>query len=123
MAVYDNLPVFKVSYDLVVEVFKLCGSMQRDYKFTIGEKLKNTLIELMVGIYRANVEVERMEMIRQCRQYVVQVKLYLRLLHDLDQLSTKRFAGLSENVETISNQLTAWYKSTENKNRNTPGVS
>lgn len=123
MAIYDNLPVFKASYDLVIEIFKMCGGMPRDYKYTIGEKLKNTLIELMVGIYKANTDTDRAEMIRQCRQQVVEAKLYLRLLHDLKQLSTKRFATLAEDIEVISKQLKAWHKSTENKNRDISGVS
>jgi len=123
MAVYSNLPVFKASYDLVVDVFKIGDSMPRDYKYTIGEKLKDRLIELMVGIYTANVEADRTGVLKQCRRHVVEIKLYLRLLHDLKQLSVKRYAGLSEQIEIISKQLTAWQKYGEYKNRNMPGVS
>ena len=36
MAIYDNLPVYKTSYDLLVELFKLVKNFSREWKFTIG---------------------------------------------------------------------------------------
>ena len=35
MATYDNLPVYKKTYDLLVSLFRIGQNMERDYKFTI----------------------------------------------------------------------------------------
>ena len=43
MALYENLPVFKVAYDLLLETYKMTKNMQRDYRYSIGEKLKEVL--------------------------------------------------------------------------------
>jgi len=115
MAVYSNLPVFKASYDLVLEVFTLCAHLSKDYKYTVGERLKNELMSLMTGIYEANLADGKTEVLQQCRRNVVAVKLYIRLLYDLKVLSVKRFASLSEKVDVISKQLSAWNKSMEMK--------
>lgn len=110
MAVYSNLPVFKASYDLLIECYELCNHLKRDYRYTIGEKLKNILIEMMINIYKANQAQEKAADVERCRQQMVEIKLYLRLLHDLKQLSVRRFALLSEKTENITKQLNAWHK-------------
>lgn len=40
MAIYENLPVFKQSYDLLIDIYGMAKNMSRDYRFTIGEELK-----------------------------------------------------------------------------------
>ncbi len=54
MAIYVHLPVYKASYDLLVEIFKFTKNFSKEYKYTIGEKLKNETTELITNIYRAN---------------------------------------------------------------------
>jgi hypothetical protein len=38
MAIYEQLPVFKASYDLLIEVFETDKHLTRDYIFSIGER-------------------------------------------------------------------------------------
>ena len=40
MATYDNLPVYKKTYDLLIQLFRINQNRKHDYKFTIGENLK-----------------------------------------------------------------------------------
>jgi|GEM_PF-1710029 len=40
MATYDNLPVYKASYDLLLEIFIFSKSMGEEHKYTIREDLK-----------------------------------------------------------------------------------
>jgi len=54
MATYDNLPVYKISYDLLLQIFVFTKDMNREYKYTIGENLKKETMELITNIYRAN---------------------------------------------------------------------
>ncbi|MFV0420348.1 MAG: four helix bundle protein [Dysgonomonas sp.] len=113
MAVYENLPVYKQSYDLLIEIYEMSKNLPRDYRFTIGEELKKRVMELMVCIYHANgsTNEEKGTHLKRAREYVVEIKLYIRLLNDLKQISVKKFAGLTEKTESISKQLTAWAKS------------
>lgn len=113
MAIYDNLPVFKASYDLLLRVVKLSANIRRDARYTIGETLKKEIIELCVYIYRANNRTEKAALIEEAREKMVPIKLLIRLLHDTQQLSTKQFALLCEQMETISRQLSAWQKYTQ----------
>lgn len=54
MALYYNLPVYKESYDLLLQVFKLVKKTAREYKFTLGERLKNEVTDLLVTIFEAS---------------------------------------------------------------------
>ena len=111
MAMYDNLPVYKTTYDLLLNLFKVCQNMERDYKFTIGEKLKNEIVELIIHVYRANSRVEKADCIQKARENVEVVRLLLRLLNDLKQMNLPHFVELNEKLESVSKQLAAWYNS------------
>ena len=54
MSLYDELPVFKTSYDLLLNIFQFTANFSREYKYTIGEKLKNETLALILLVYRAN---------------------------------------------------------------------
>ncbi len=111
MATYDNLPVFKASYTLLQMLFTTVRHMQRDYRYTLGERMKTEMLELVVLIFRANSRQEKKPHLSKAREHIEVVRLMLRLSHDLKQVSLKEFALASEKVESISKQLAAWEKS------------
>lgn len=111
MANYDNLPVYKSAYDLLLYVFQIGHNMQRDYRYTLGETLKKELVNILVLIYKANMVQEKQATIGEAREKVVVVKLHLRLLCDLKQISMKGYANGAQMAESISKQLAAWQKS------------
>ena len=117
MATYNQLPVYKATYDLLLYVYQTGKDVQRDYRYTLGETLKRDLITILTLIYRANANRQKVEIIVEAREKLVAVKLQLRLLHDLKQLSLKNYANASLMTESISKQLSAWQKSYEGRIR------
>jgi hypothetical protein len=111
MALYDNLPVFKSAYDLHLHLYGACRNMERDYKFTIGERLKNEAVELIINIYRANARGHKTPMLEAARENAEVIRLLLRSLSDLKQMNLDRFVGISQKLESVSKQLAAWQKS------------
>ena len=110
MATYDNLPVYKTSYELLVELFKLVKNFSREWKFTVGEEIKKETIEMILNIYRANSSWEKKEKIQRARENIETVRMMLRLLKDLKQIGLDRFINLNEKIESVSKQLSAWQK-------------
>ncbi|MEI7425681.1 MAG: hypothetical protein WCK16_02005 [Candidatus Moraniibacteriota bacterium] len=51
MATYNNLPVYRSSYDLLVELFRFTKDFSREYKFTLGESIKKETVEMIANIY------------------------------------------------------------------------
>lgn len=105
-----GLPVFRVAYDLLLRLFQYCSKMSKDYRYTLGEDIKQKLLRMQVCIYHANA-VERQEKltyITEALSLLIEVKLCVRILHDSKQLSLKKFALLCEQMVEIENQLIKW---------------
>ena len=112
MALYTALPVYKVAYDLLIEIFKRTGLFSRAYKYTIGERLKNESLELIINIYKANKSQKqnRLKRIAEARENVETIRLLLRLTKDLQVIGNKPFVLLSSKLEEVSAQLVGWQK-------------
>ena len=115
MATYNQLPVYKATYDLLLYVYQIGKNVQRDYRYTLGETLKKDLIMILTLIYRANSTRQKVETIIEAREKLVAVKLQLRLLHDLKQLSLKNYANASLMTESLSKQSSARQKTYEGR--------
>ncbi|MBN1998489.1 four helix bundle protein [candidate division KSB1 bacterium] len=111
MAKYDELPVYKASYDLLLEIFKFTKDFSREYKYTVGESLKKETLELITLIYRANTKTDKRETLQLAREKIEVVRLFVRLMNDLKQISLKKFVQVNKKVESVSRQLTGWQKS------------
>jgi hypothetical protein len=110
MATFDNLPVYKACYDLLVEIFRFTTGFSREYKYTLGEKLKNETIDLITNIFWANTAQQKFDILQKARENIEIIRLYMRLLKDLDQVGTKKFVDINERKENVSKQLTGWQK-------------
>lgn len=51
MALYNELPVYKATYDLLLGIFTFTKDFSKEYKYTVGESLKKETIELLTLIY------------------------------------------------------------------------
>jgi len=52
MALYQNLPVYQASYRLLFAIFFQTKNFAREYKYTVGQKLKDECLLLAKNIYR-----------------------------------------------------------------------
>ena len=109
MPTYDNLPVYKDSYDLLLNIYIFSVDMTREYKYTLGDNLKTETVAMITNIYRANsTQVDRSVRIQSARENLEVIRLFLRLLKDLRQISLNKFIAINELIESVSKQLTAW---------------
>jgi len=114
MSRYDELPVYKASYDLLLEIFQFTKNFNKEFKYTVGESLKKETTELITLIYRANSKKEKHDVIQEARERIEVIRLFIRLMKDLRQISVKRFALVNKQVENVSKQLTGWQKKFNN---------
>ncbi|MDD2744938.1 MAG: four helix bundle protein [Candidatus Gracilibacteria bacterium] len=112
MVLATELNVYKTTYDLTLATFHVIKGFSREYKYTLGETIKRELLELAVLIYRANVSRHhRGDILTVSRERMEALRLLFRLAHDLKTIPLTHFVTLSESIESISKQLTAWEKS------------
>jgi Na+/H+ antiporter NhaB len=112
MALFSELPVYKLGYSLLIQIYERSTIFSREYKYTIGEKLKNEVTDMLLNIYEANKSKKenRGTYIDLARQNVETVRLLLRICRDLNVIGLKGFVALNVQVENLSKQLAAWQK-------------
>ena len=115
MAIYNHLPVYKASYDLLVDIFEVTRHFTREYKYTLGESIKKEAIEMITNIYRANSSYDKRDKIQAARENIEVIRLYFILMRDLGQISLKSFVEVNEKIEMVSKQLTGWGNSSKLK--------
>lgn len=108
-----ELPVYKVSYELLLYSFTLIKNLKREYKYTLGEKIKNEMIDLLMNVYRANKIKERRNKIVKVEKAIENIeviRLLFRLLYDLHEINIKDLARVNVNIENVRRQLIGWEK-------------
>lgn len=111
MALYSELPVYKITYEFLREVVMLTRNVSRDFRYTMCQNLQDKLIGIMVRIYRANRTTEKKIHIAEAREILMESRILIRLLADFRQISAKQYASLTDKSELVSKQLAAWEKS------------
>jgi hypothetical protein len=111
MALYSELPVYKATYDLLLGIFRFTKDFSKEYKYTVGESLKKETIELLTLIYRANARKDKEAVLQEARERIEVIRLFIRVMKDLHQISIKQFVQINELVENVSKQLAGWQKS------------
>jgi len=110
MALAEELPVYKATYDLVLVIFTLAKNFTKEFKYTLGESLKNEAVTAVTNIYRANCTTEKTEYLKTARENNEVIRLYIRLLKDLHQISVKQLVFVNGHIENVSKQLAGWHK-------------
>lgn len=109
MAQYDQLPVYEQSYDLLLELYIISNNMERDFKFTLSEKIKSEVTALIVNVYCANCRIDKTKLIENAQENIEVIRLLMRLYKNLKQIKTNEYISVSEKIESVSKQLAAWH--------------
>lgn len=111
MAIYTNLPIYKESYMLMLSVGKMMPNLPRDCRYTLGQDLRQKIMEIIVLIYRANRVRSKVAIISKMRENLLEVQVYLRLMCDMKYISERKYIELVEQTTGMSKQMAAWEKS------------
>lgn len=111
MVLYNQLPIYRDSYLLLVEIFQVTNKFSRDYKYTLGQDMKRDCLSLFRELHAANVFLEeRKHHLDSFLAAFELLKIELRLCVDLNVLSVKRLAQMSLLMDSIAKQAQAWRK-------------
>ena len=114
MGLHYDLPVYKACYDLLLEIFQFTKDFSKEYKYTVGESLKKQTVDLLTLIFRANSRKDKEQVLQEARESIEVIRLFIRLMKDMHQISLKRFVQVNKKVEDVSKQLTGWQKAMRN---------
>ncbi len=111
LAQYHHLNIYKKSFDFLVEITKQTTHFQRDFRYTLGEKLNNNAIDFIVWIYKANSAQnlnERAKFIKELLERLQYINVILRLSHELKNISKDKYIELTLMTQDVEKQLNGW---------------
>ena len=113
MAKYDTLPIYKASYDLLLRTMHAISHFPREYKYTLGERIQNELINFIVMIYKANSNYSKVPLLQAMQEEIQLLYLLLRISHDMKFLPTEKYAGIVEMIDNVAIQTKGWLRANE----------
>jgi hypothetical protein len=111
MALHTNLPIYKVAYDLLDVVTDLARNMPRDFKASIGGKIRDEVVEIVTLIFRANTAREKSGHLQDLIERLQVAELLLRLSRDKRLISVKQYSAAVELTTSIGKQASGWRRS------------
>ena len=111
MANHTTLPIYKVAYDLLDTITDLAKNMPRDFKQSIGGKLRDECVEIVTLIFRANVSQEKSAHLIALIERLQVCELLIRLSRDKRLISTGQYAKAIELTSSIGKQANGWRRS------------
>jgi hypothetical protein len=86
----DHLQIYKRSYDLLLHVFMATNHFPKQYKYTLGEKLKNMVMGVLSAVYDANQNLNKAPFIETILKRLEGINLFLRVARDLNVFPPKK---------------------------------
>ena len=110
----DTLSVYKHTYDLVLYFYQINRNVSREYKFSLCEKIKEDLHEMLMAVYFANENDDvssLLLLVKEAARSMASSKIRVRLLYDLKQINLKQFSHCAERFAALKDELHKWEKS------------
>jgi len=117
MSRYNHLPVFQKSYDLTLEIYQTTHNFPREYKYTLGQKIKEISNELLDWIVVTNAQEDKNPYFSKIKLQIERLRIQIRVSYDLKIIKSQRLEFLSRVLEEISMQISGW-ENWARKNKN-----
>jgi len=112
MVLHTELPIYRDTYKLVLEVFVSTKNFPKEYKYSLGRDMERDVLVLMRCIYRANRAQEKTTFLNEFLDNFEILKLEIRVCVDLKLVSIKRQSVLAALMNSIGKQVVGWRNST-----------
>lgn len=85
------LPLYRHAYDLALHIFRACAKVGKEYKYSLAEHLRKAMTEMVESLHLLVTHLATgQQVIGPCLQTAQKVRIHLRLLKDLQQVSLKQ---------------------------------
>jgi hypothetical protein len=111
MAQIKHLPIYKTAYELLETTVRVTKDFPRDFKYSLGDKIRGEVIDLVVFIFKANAtKKERAEHAGKILERIEVIDLLVRLTKDLRLITVKQFSEIVFLSDSLGRQAQGWIK-------------
>lgn len=104
-----------------IAVYKIWHQYRSDFpksaRYTLGDKIDTTFIRVLEFIFVASYQskTEKLPTLRSAIRNIDILKFFLRVAWELQVLDNKKYANISEEVESLGRMVGGWKKGIESK--------
>jgi len=115
MARYEHIAIFQSAYMLTLEIYKTTKNFSKEYKYTIGERLRNLAHDLLELVIKTNKMPgkEKLDGIKQIDYKKEELRIHLRLAYDLKLIGHGHLGVFNTKIEEIGKQAGGWLRWTD----------
>ncbi len=123
MARYDHLPIFQLAYRMCVNCYRIVKNFKREYKYTLGEKLKNNSQKILDLVIETNSleNCHKPEILGEMFLEIEKQKICWRVACDLNIISIGLLDVISKDIENLETQHSNWLNWLRNEAKKSGG--
>ena len=113
MSYYEALPIYRSAMDVAARVDRAVQRFAKGHKHTLGARLREATIDVVVLIARCNRRAERASALSLLCDRVEELKLMINLGKEVQAFASfKQFAEVMDQVVALARQAEAWRRAT-----------
>ena len=104
-------PIIQCAYQLVLELHQLLSRFPKHHRYQLGDRLGQMTLDFFQATMKANFTRDlrqRSVMLEQLSGDLFQVRMMMRMGHDLKILSKGQWTAFNTRIEDIRTQLIGW---------------
>jgi hypothetical protein len=103
------------AYDFVLWLLPKVEKFSRAYRFTVGERLSATGLDVLLLLVEASYSTRKEETLHEATRKINSVRYLLRLAKDLKLLTVDSYGFAAERLDEIGRMVGGWRKSVEKR--------
>lgn len=113
MSIQNETPIIQKIYDFYKDQYLVIEKMPKKDKYTLGEKLEKTTLELMESLIAAGFvhKLNKISHLEQAATKLDLLKVLIRLGRDIKAIPDSKYLFLEEKLQEIGRMLGGWLKS------------
>ena len=104
------LPAVQKAYDLNRWLVPCVGRMLRTHKFTLGDRLQTTALDLCLALVEASHARAKDRPLHRAARLLDQLRLLLRLARDVGVITNRQLEYVSELNEELGRMIGGWQR-------------
>lgn len=97
-------------YELMLWALPVTGRLPRSHRYTMGLEIERTLIDALRLLVKAQYRKENRRLLEDANERVDLVRYLVRLMHDLQMMSTEQYGKFCERLLVVGRQVGGWKK-------------
>ncbi len=123
MAYYENLPIYKKAFELIVCVENAVRNFSRYHKYSIGTDMRHLSRNLVFLIIQANSRQEKVCLLTELRDRSEEMKIMVMVGKEIKAFNSfKQFENVANLAVEISKQSEGWLGSQRKQQPELPNV-